>query len=265
MNRESFVNDMRVLKQFFHRELIVLKKELYDTMIDALIWPIMTAFIWGYVTPVIGISSEYGTFIFVGTIAGIWFYSIIEKAFLFIQASETTRMIDYELTLPVSPQLVFIKYGLSFALHSFVITFPLLFVGKLCLYDRFDMSAFSFPKFVFISVVGNVICAFFALWVAGLTRTEFIIHIRIRLFDPLFYFGCNISTWATLHSVFPFIANLMLLNPVTYCMEGLRVAVFGQAGYINFWICIGVLTLQTLIFVKATLKTFKKRFDFVAV
>ena len=142
--KQTLWHDLAVFRQLFRREFLILKKEFMQNFIDALIWPLLTALVYGYIFIVLGLAPSYGSFVLVGTIPAICIYTISEYAFLLMRDFDGDRGIDYELTLPISPSMIMIKYGCAFAFHSFALSIPLLFFGKLFLYDRFDMSHFSF-------------------------------------------------------------------------------------------------------------------------
>lgn len=268
MSREKLKRNLMTFVQLFLREGVVLRKEFFSNVVDNLVWPATTALLWGYVlphVPQLGVSSQYATFIFVGAIVAIWFYTCIEYAFLLANDCEGNRRIDYELCLPIPPRLIILKYGFAFAFHSFVISFPLLFMGKLFLFEQFDMSMFSFTKFLVTCMLGNMVFAFFCLWVAGWASSSFFVHMRIRFFDPLFYFGCDMSTWLTLATALPFLGYLMLLNPITYGMEAMRSAVLGPAGLLNFWLSSAMLCVHLGVWMMAAIKTFEKKLDYVRI
>jgi len=125
------------------------------------------------------------------------------------------------------------------------------------------MSAFSFAKYLLISVIGNLAFAFLILWFVGRVTTSFFVHARVRLIDPLFYLGGYMYTWKMLATSFPYVGYVMLLNPVMHVMEGARAAVFGGTEYINFWLLAGALVVQTVFWAAASCHSLRKKLDYV--
>jgi ABC-type polysaccharide/polyol phosphate export permease len=76
-------------------------------------------------------------------------------------------------------------------------------------------------------------------------------------------FGGSTFPLNAVQKVSPFIAKLLLLNPIIYAYEGLRASVLGQAGYLNIWFCFAMLWLTSLSLGFFALNRLKHRLDFV--
>jgi ABC-type multidrug transport system permease subunit len=76
-------------------------------------------------------------------------------------------------------------------------------------------------------------------------------------------FGGVWFSWFEAYKVFPVLGYMMLFNPVTYAMDGLKTAVFGQGNYLNFWLCVVVLSLFIVLFCMWNFYLLKRRLDYV--
>ena len=262
----SIKDNITILFHMFKREMLIQKKSLFNDLIDCMIWPVIMAIAYGYLLPAVGLSGAYGGFMIVGLIGVMSFYIIFEgKAFPLAQDFDEIKRINFELALPISPRLVFVKHGLAYALHASITAFPALFLGKIVLWNIFDMSNFSFVLFSLIFVLNNVLWAFVCLWMVGFCKADSLFHMRLRLIEPLLFIGCFWCSWHTLYNVFPFLGYVMLANPLTYAMEGARAAVLGQSGFIPYWVSVGMLSFFIVLFAWLALRSLKKRLDFVDV
>ena len=263
MTHSPLIYNLKVLHVFFKREMIVLRKDLFSMTINAIIWPIMSAMIYGFVMPALGVPIDYGSFVLVGVVVATWIYTTYEHVLELGQDLEGNRLIDYELTLPIKPWMVLVKYGLACAFHSFLFSFPLLFVGGIFLGERFSFAKFNYFGYVMLNILGTLVFSFFSLWVCAWSRSRFFVHIRVRLYDPLFFLGCYMSSWAAMAKVLPVLSWIMLANPVTHAMEATRVTVFGQQGYLPFWVSVAYLFLNLFVWAGMMLYAMRKRLDFI--
>ena len=84
-----------------------------------------------------------------------------------------------------------------------------------------------------------------------------------RFIFPLWFLGGFQFSWQIVYGISKPLSYVMLANPVTYVMEGLRAATLGQAGYIHFWICVGMLCAFSIATGTLAYRGLKKRLDFV--
>lgn len=255
-----------VFKHFIRRELRIFIDDYWNTFLDSLSWPMLTAFVFGYVFPHMGVEGEFGSFMIIGSIVALCYFTSLELgASSLTRDFDTERRIDFELTLPVSASVIVARHGITTALRAFLMTFPLPFLGKLVLWDRFDLSQFSLPKLVIVYALFNCAFSFAAIWIAGLVANKDFMHFRIRFIDSVFFIGCFMYPWSKLYMTLPSAAYIMLLNPMTHAMEATRVAFLGQAGFLNFWMSCAVLAGQSVLFYYLAIRSWKKRLDYVVV
>ncbi len=247
------------------RDVSILRKGILTTLFDSLIMPCSLIIIGGYILPYMGMPESYGSFMVVGSIMMMCFGSACWLgAGPLVADLETDRSINYELTLPLPSWLVMVKIACGFAVRGALVNLMTLPVGKLLLGSRFDLSQFSIFKFVLAYLTANLLFGFFgvivALWVDdshGFGRFWMRIGSQLNFFSGLQF------SWLTLHLAWPTFAYLDLLNPLVYAFECNRAAILGQAGSLDYWLCLGVMWLWISCFAFFGAYLIKRRLDCV--
>jgi len=252
-----------VLKHFMQRDLLVLRNIYKGLLINSAIWPALTALVFGYIMPTLGLGADYGGFAVIGAVVAVSFYTSFQEMFFLVQDFEEARAIDFELCLPTTPQLLITKFASIFTFRCLVRTLPLPFIGKLLLYHRFSFEHFSVLKFLIASFLLNFAFSLFMLLCGSMLRVQSLGDFRVRVVDQLFFLGCFFFSWQTLHQLIPVAAYINLLNPVTYAMEASRVSFLGQHEFLSFWVCCGALVAFCGLFFWLTTIFLRRRLDYV--
>ncbi len=264
MNFRSCIISLRVFGWLFWHDFMVLIKDTHNNIIDSLGWPTALILMNGYITPALGMPSNYGTFITVSML-------IITASFkAWGQSNDLAadlagpQAISYELTLPLPYWMVLLKTILIYAIQASVFTLVVIGVGKIIL-----GSSLAFPNFSWLgfTVVYGISCLFFAtfsLWTAifSMSVQE---HTRLeqRLIGPLFFLSGFTASWALMNSVSPYLGTALLFTPWIYAYEGTRNAMLGPEGYFSLGVCVSMLLIFTILFWIYSTYLFKKRMDCV--
>ena len=137
-------------------------------------------------------------------------------------------------------------------------------MGKILLGSLFNLSNLSIIKLALSFVSINIFFGFYGLWIASWVKKSMNFpHIWMRFVLILWTFGCYQYSWNTLNKAYPSWSYVSLLNPMIYAFEASRSAVLGQDGFINFWLCLGMLWLFIVLFYAHALRKFKRRLDYV--
>jgi len=239
-------------------------KDWHNNILDALFWPLVLILANGYVLPAMGMPWDYGAFIAVSMLIIMASFTAWSSANVLASDFESTKSIGYELTLPLSYRMIYCKIILHFALKTAVFNLITLILGKIILLDGFSFSNFSFIKFILIYSISCIFFGTFALWAASLAgNVARFMRLELRIAGPLFFICGYSFPWHTLHRISPIMGKLMLFTPWIYAYEGVRVSIFGQLEYINYWICFGMLILFIILFGIHGLYLFRKRLDCV--
>lgn len=239
-------------------------KNFGDKVVDALIWSINYIIINTYIMPLFGVTETYGAFIWVGTIVTMAFFEAIYCANDIVADLAGDNVIEYHCTLPIPVWLLFIKMGISAMLHCMVLSICNVPLGMIMLYGKVDLSHANWFAFAAVFFAMNLFFGFFGLWIASWARDGMrFAYVYRRVANPLWLFGGYQFSWYILAQAFPRAALLTLFNPVLYAFEGLRATILGSQGYLNIWLCVGMLLLYTLIFGVWSIWWMKKRIDAV--
>ena len=263
INKCNLIGNARIFLQMTLRDVSVLRKEFLGDLFNAVTWPTSLAITFGYVLPSVGMDPKYGSFLVVGALASTFFYLALGFGNELVSDFCSLRCIDYYFTLPASSyQAVLIQRVVSFALHSVIISLPLLPIGKLILGNRLDLSHLSMIKVLLIMIMSGLFFGFFGLWLASWVPTPRAFNsIWRRVYTPLQLLGCYWFAFFTGYKVFGLVAIIALANPLTFMCEGIRGAALGQTEFINFWVCLAVLVMYTCLFGWYAMRRLKKRLD----
>lgn len=243
---------------------VQLRGILVSKIIDRFVWTMSLMLVAAYLLPSFGMSAEFGKFLLVGLTASLGIIEAYSVIALIISDLDGDRVITYYLTLPIPPALVFIRilvyYGLYFSALN-IILFPLcnIFLPEPIMY-----SQISWIRAIPMVFVANFFHGAMILWAASFVKDmRGLGQIWSRILHPLWFFGGFQFSWSVVYQKSFFYAMLALCNPLLYATEGLRAAVFGQQGYLPFWICATILTSCIIGMTAHAIARFKKRLDLV--
>ncbi len=263
MTQELLYN-LNILYQLIKTDMLIFKKGIFGDIIDTQIWAFILVFVTSFLYPKLGMSNQYGVIYLLGTIVSCALVEAENNTMLFVSDMEGNNVTSYQLTLPKPKYIFFLKQILTSAIRTMILSILILPLGKLLLWNRFSFAMFSSYKFLLIFVVTALFAGSFSLLMASLVKNMAEIDtIIFRLFLPLWFLGGVSFPWYATQKISSTISYLFLINPVIFASEGVRAAVLGQQNYINFWICITVLTLWTFIFGFIASKRLQKRLDAV--
>ena len=258
MNLQLYIASQLILK-----DLVLFCRGFGSKFIDLTIMLSLNVIVFGYFMP--GASKDFGTFILVGSIASFGFFEIVGKVGMLISDIDGDRTINHKLILPIKTWWVLAAQAISWAIESIIINILLFPLGKILLYNHFNLSAISYFRLLPIIVISNLFFGFFALWVTGMLKggMRSLSHLWIRFISPLYMFGCYFYPWTDAYKLSPIIGYVSLLNPFVYVMEGTRSAVLGATGYLPYSLSFIVLVLFIVLFGWHAVKRLKMRLDFI--
>lgn len=252
---------LRTFWALVQRDMAVFWPHWKGRFVNSLIWSGLMLLVFEYIMPQMGLEGA-GPFMAASAIASLGFFEVAENATKFIADLEGNRSISYYLTLPVSQAMVFVRLAFSNALQAMSLSLFLLPIYKLILWNSFSFAQFSIIKFSLIFIVNNIFFGFFSLYLASVIESmEKVNNMWTRIIYPLWWLGCFQFSWATLDKAVPYISKLSLLNPMTYVMEGMRAAILGQSDYLNFWYCLPMMMIFTVIIGLVGIRKLKQRLD----
>lgn len=262
MNSQSLFISLRVAAWLLWVDVQLILKDWWNNTINSIFWPVVLILANGYVLPKMGMPADYGAFIAISMLIIMASFMAWDTANVLVADFETTRSINYELTLPLPYWMVYIKIILGFAFKAAVFNIMSLILGKIILWDTFSFANFNVFTFTLVYWIACLFFGTFAAWAASLAgAVDKFMNLQLRLTGPLFFICGYSFSWQVLNEISPNMAKLMLATPWIYAYEGVRATILGQAGYLPYWICVGALMLFILLFGAHGLCLFKKRLD----
>lgn len=253
-----------VFVQLVLRDLAVFRHEYSRHIINSLVWLVSTTVVSNYVMPAMGIQSGFGAMILFGSIASLSLFRCVHSMPVLLGDIEGEGAISYYLTLPIKQWMIFVRYAAGFGITAGIISLTITVLSKLLLWDVFDLTNFSLVKYVAIFICMHIFVGFFTLLTAAYTSSmRYIENVWTRVVFPIWFLGGYQFTWETLREQIPVFAYINLANPMTYVLEGFRAAFLGQKGYINIWVCCGMILLFATLSAYFGIKKFMKRLDCV--
>lgn len=228
--------------QLLRRDFTVFSHNYIDNILNGLAWLVPNVVIYNFIFPDLGLADGYGVFVLVGGIATVGLFTAVSHIPVMLADMHDNQAIFYYLSLPLPQCMVFVRYALSFAMSSTLVSLATLPLSKLALWSTFDLSNFSLIKYLIIFPLIQLFFGFFALIITAYTKdVQQYEKAWVRIVFPFWFFGCYQFPWHSMHTQMPWFAYVNLLNPLTYALEGFRAAILGQGDYINYWYCVAML------------------------
>ncbi len=251
-------------KELLCTDLAILRKMIADKVINLLIWVVANCLIFGYLMPAFGLTSTYSGFILAGLSASAGMFEVFPGASALINDFEGDQVYSYYLTLPMPSWLVWLRSILYYAIGASFMAIFVLPVGKLVLWNQVNLQHFNIVKFIIVFLLSNLFFGAFTLWITSCLKNMLKMqNVWMRFVFPVWFLGCYQFSWYVLYNKWPLLAYINLLNPITYIMEGIRGSILGQEGYIPWIYCCIALVLFIGLCSWRSIKSLKKRLDFV--
>lgn len=259
-NINSFI---KIFWQLLKLDFIEYRFNIVDKIINFSIWTISTVAILNYITgKQFETNQNLGLFILTGCIASAGLFEVFPRVVQLVSDFEGDKTIEYQLTLPIPSELIFIKTIFYYGINSLSLTIPSLFLGKILIKNEFILSNVHWLKFTAIIIMASFFYGSFILWTTcKIKNTRKLQNVWMRFVFPIWFLGGYQFSWMTLNKVVGKLAYISLFNPIIYIMEGVRASIIGQENYIDFRICLSVITIFTLFFIVSSIRKLKKRLD----
>lgn len=252
-SKELFITDWKVTRQ-----LLVTK------IIDSSVWVICSIFVNAYLFPKLGMSSSYGMLAFAGMLASAGIFEGYSSIVTLVGDLSSDKTIYYYATLPLPTWLMIFRLACSNACLYALLTLSYLPLGALLLGSSFDIALVSWWKLLVITAIASLFYGAFCIFTASFIHGfEHMGTVWARFIFPLWFLGGFAFQWQVLYEATPLFAYIDLLNPILYISEAFRSALMGQAGFLNFWLCIGMICLFGIATGWIGIKRLKRRCDFI--
>ncbi len=253
-----------IFTQLLRAKLVNIRRVLIDEIVNISIWAGCVIFVMGYLMQSFGLAKDFGLFQLASILPVVGLFELYGNTATLIADLEGDRVIAYYLTLPASMLTVLLSYICYYLIVSMSMSVALLPLGKLLLWNQFDLANVAWFKLGLFLVIINLVWATLSfVFAAHLSSLDKLNIAWCRVIFPLWFLGGFQFSWMATHAVAPVLAYAMLLNPVIYATEGMRATMLGQDGFLSFWLCLVVMSCLLGIVMVWAFKAMKKRLDLV--
>lgn len=257
-------SQLKTFWALFYKDVVAFKLDYVQSLLDNLFWSLAIVTPALFFLPAMGMPSDFGIFLLVA-LPFVWgVFEIGTNATTLIGDITSDKTIQYELIMPISQWAVFLKIICVNAYRSFAASIFTLPCGMIYIYfcKGLMVPLNGIFYYYFFLIIAHIFFGCFGLFLASyMKKVSDIRNVRMRILFPLWFLAGFNNSWEVMHSVVPKVANLLLINPFVYIMEGGRAALLGQDGFINYWICVGMIVSWSLVLGYIGISRFLKRLD----
>jgi ABC-2 type transport system permease protein len=257
----------RVVWQLIKTDLAAFRKNLINSAIDSTIYIVLIVASMAYVMPMLGTTTEYGPFVAVAAIPSACLFEMYPLTVQLVADIRGERLISYRLTLPLPTSFVFVAKALAYAIRVSVNAAVGAIAGIAILMagGRFSTTFFSPLEVVLICIATVLFTGFFSIFTVSLVKNmDRIGSVWNRTIYPLWFLGGSTFSWQVSNNFSETLGIISLANPVLYVMEGMHAATLNPNDYLNFWLCLGMTLLFTMLFGYVGIKRLKKQLNWVS-
>lgn len=259
------VSYFHVCKNLIAIDLIIFRQMFLDKCIDLSIWVVLTTLVTAYIMPYFGLAVDFGVFQLGGLIAAAGLFEMGNSNTVeLVSDFEGDRVISYSFTLPIPSWLALVSKAAYYFVVYTLLAWLMLPIGKLCLWHQFDLASVHYPKLIVAIFALSLFYASFALWIASrVPNMAKMGQVWMRFIFPMWFLGGFQFSWMASYTTIPSFAMVNLINPMIYITEAVRVALLGQEGFINFWLCLLAILFFSVVSLYCGITSLRKRLDFI--
>ena len=217
------------------RDLVVTGREFIPFLLQALMQPLFFLFIFGKVLPGIGLAAgDFAALMLPGIVALTGMIAAMQGVTLpLVLDLGYAREIDDRLLSPLPVWWVALEKVVFGAMRGAVASSVIFPLGYLILGKGFavrdDRIGILIGMVILTACVGSTI----GLLMGTIIKPEHISLMFTLIFTPLLFTGCTYYPWGALGRI-QWFQIATLLNPLTYCSEGLRYSMVPPINGHNF-------------------------------
>jgi hypothetical protein len=261
-------NNMFQFADIFYKllmtKLLIARHQILGKLLNISIWSFCTLFIFGHIMQSFGLAGNFGLFQLAGVVGTAGMFENYGNIATIIMDIAGERSIGYYLTLPARPWVILLSTACAYATVGSVLSIAMVFLGKMVLFSSINLASIAWFKLLIIILLGNLFYGMLAMTIAGhVGEVAKIGNVWSRFIFPMWFFGGFQFSWESMYHASMPCAYAVLVNPILYIMEGVRIAILGQEGSLPWAVCVSVLTVATILCWFVAYNSMKKRLDFV--
>ncbi|MFI9452099.1 ABC transporter permease [Amycolatopsis sp. NPDC052450] len=248
----------RVFRGLLERDLLITRKQLLGVMAQVLMQPLLMLLVFGKVLGALGYTPpSYTRLLLPGLIALNAFFAATQNASFPLAMEFTTRTIENRLRAPVTIPWIVAERIVAASARGIITAILMAPIGAILL-GGLDWTASGLPLALLFTVVGALTGGAVGVTIGSLVPPARIGITFSLVMPPLLFTGSAQFPFPELAAV-PWFRVLCALNPMTYVSEGLRGALTPEIPHLPAWVCAGGLATALLVFLPASLWSFKRR------
>lgn len=233
---------LRILFVLLLRDQYEIVSTLKDSIINASLLVLSQGFIVLYLFPKMGMPLKASHAIFVGVSAIVCLMVGYTRALLVVYDLRHSKAISYYITLPLPLAYVLARLVLSAVVIGIFNSIPFFVLGRIMMGTSLVPSNMAILLLGALLFLGLILFALIFLIIAFVASFDwFMDSIWEQLIFPLEILGAVFFALGAIAQDFPFLMRIMLCNPITYLMEGMRIICIGSAPIITLSTCYIVL------------------------
>ncbi len=228
---KEFIESMPVFWRLIYVDLLIFKPVYKDRLFDYFIYVSLMVLIMGYLLTGFGVRADFGMFTAATLVGTSGMFDVFPRAVAIVSDLSESKVITYDLTLPISGWLTIVRMGVSNAIRCVSLSIFALPFGLLFVWPQFNPANVSWGWFFALLCSNALMYGFFSIFLSScIENMSKIGSMWIRVVFPLWMLGGFQFTWEMMYAKSPLLAYVLLLNPFLYTTEGMRAAILGQSG-----------------------------------
>lgn len=250
---------LRTFGSVLWRDIFVTGRELVPFLLQVLVQPFFTLFIFGTVLTSMGyVGPDYAAILLPGVVALNGFLGALQNTIMpLIMDFSYTKEIEDRLLAPMPVALVAVEKMLFGALRGIVAAVVMVPVGFVIL-DNVTWPASTWLPVAGMIALGSLLGATIGITIGVSTTPRRINIIYAVILAPLMFTGSTQFPWTGLDHVRWF-QVVCALNPLTYVSEGMRAELVPSVPHIPMWLDLLVIIAACLAFGAVGIKGFLRR------
>jgi ABC-2 type transport system permease protein len=250
---------LRTFNSVLWRDIFVTWREMVPFLLQVVVQPFFTLFIFGKVLTSMGyVGEDYTAILLPGVVALNGFLGALQNTTMpLIMDFSWTREIEDRLLAPLPIPLVAVEKMLFGAMRGIVAAAVMVPVGFIML-DNVSWPASTWLPVTFIVILGSLVGSAIGMTIGTLVTPRRINIMFAVILMPLMFTGSTQFPWMGLEHVRWF-QVLCALNPLTYVSEGMRAELVPHVSHIPIWIDVVVLVGACVVFGAIGIKGFMRR------
>ncbi len=244
----------RAFVGLFRRDLRVLQRQFVPFVVRTIMNPLLFVFVFTYLFPKIGqgfsgtaASGGFGTVVLPRLVAvGIIFQGIAAVALPLAVEFNASREIDDRIMSPLPVEFVAVEKVVFSAMQSVlaaIVIFPLAYYIPT---TPVVVHVSSWPLLIAVVILASLVSGALGLVIGTAVQPAQIGLVFSIIVVPVTFFGCVYYPWAKLDQV-RWLQIAVLVNPLVYMSEGLRLALTPQLPHMPAWLILMALLASLLL------------------